>query len=481
MNVQPLHDYLRRYHGLPADADEAETLTMGRQLVRNKTLTLEEYGAFFATGDAQVERWGNQIHKRLRGDNMEPDSAVQPRDIFRSPGRVDVKAPSARYSTKRYEGRHAKTGKTVLRDGVPVDLPSEREKALTGVYFRHLALKKGYDVRPLNEHEGELLKEIYHDALWCGDVGGQYYTGTKLTDIFRTKGNDLIADSTSGGTNLVPYFFDTDIVTFPLLNGELFPNVWLKELTTSNQVKTASIANLTASWSAAEGSANEIPLQTTTGLVAAIALNVFDVAMAITIGRDLLSDSPIDVGNEITTLMGRELTYQLDKTIAVGDGVTQPQGLSNASGTIAVTAKNNTTGPFMVSDVENMISSLPKQYRSNEPSISWVMNDKTWFRLRGISVNGTTDQRRIFGYDYEAYTLCNRPVRIQNDLPQSDIFFLKMQLYRMYRRLGLQLQMSTEGRTNILENEMLIVARGRYAGQLVDGGGCAFMSNAPLH
>jgi len=30
-------------------------------------------------------------------------------------------------------------------------------------------------------------------------------------------------------------------------------------------------------------------------------------------------------------------------------------------------------------------------------------------------------------------------------------------------------------------NEIIIVARGRYAGKLMDGGGCAYMSNAPLH
>jgi HK97 family phage major capsid protein len=488
MKFPVLHDYLRRYHGLRDNATDGDAKELGRSLVRSGKLTVREYGQLCAgTGSAAdqvpsleaIDAAAERVAKSLltRGTDMR-DSRVQPTDLFRHS--VDVKAPSARYSTKRYEAKHVKTGQPVMREGAAVDMPSERDKALTGVYFRHLALRKGLNVRPLNEHEQEMLKELYNDGLWCGDVGGQYYPGAKLQDIFRRKGSDLIGDSTSGGSNLIPYFFDTDIVTFPLLNGELFPYVDLKELTWSNSVHTASIANVTAAWGASEGSANAINLQTTDGLVAGITANVYDVAMAITIGRDFLSDSPVNVGAEINTLMGRELTYQLDKVIAGGDGVTQPQGLVNAAGTVAVTAKNSTAGPFVVADVESMISSLPKQYRSNEPSICWVMNDKAWFRLRGISVSGT-DQRRIFGYDYERYMLTSRPVRIQNDLPANDIFFLKMLLYRMWRRMGMQIEMSTEGRTLMLDNELLIVGRGRYAGKLLDGGGCCFMSNAPLH
>jgi HK97 family phage major capsid protein len=412
------------------------------------------------------------------------DSPVQPAHIFGGigGGGIDVKAPSNRYSTKRYTGKHKKTGQEILRDGAPVELPSEREHALTGVYFKHLAIRAGVRECPqLNEHEQDLLKEIYNDHLWVGTIGGREIVGEKLEAVYHRKGTDLISDSLSGGTNLVPYFYDTDIVTFPLLNGELFPFIKLTEMNTSNSVHTASIGNVTANWGASEGSGNTIPLQTTDGLVSAITLNVFDISMAITIGRYLLMDTPIKLGEEINMLMGQRLTQQLDCVIAVGNGTTQPQGLTNAAGTVAVSAVNSTAGPFTVKDVENMLAALPKQYRTqNKQAVNWVMNDASWFRLRGIPVSGT-DQRRIFGYDYENYTLTDHRVGVQNDIPQNDIFLCRMDLYRMYRRMGMVIEMSTQGKTLMQANELLITGRSRYAGQLVNGAGCAFMSNAPLH
>ncbi|HUY88802.1 MAG TPA: phage major capsid protein [Pirellulales bacterium] len=409
-------------------------------------------------------------------------TSSSPAQVFGRAGDVNVKAPSARYNTKRYEAAD-KRGEKVFRGGAAVELPSEREYALIGSWFRGLAYRTCHGIPPLTEHENDLLAELAHDHLWVGDVNGRYYTGHKLSDALQTRGTDFIADSTSGGTSLVPYFFDQDLVTFPLLSGELFPRVDVRELSTSNQVRTQSLANLTANWSGAptEGSGAAVPLQTTDGLIESLTSNACDVSLAIAIGRDLLMDTPLALGQEITVRMGARLAAELDKVIAVGDGVTQPKGLSLATGTNAVSAKNGSAGPFEVADVEDMIASLPKQYRlKNDPSVCWVMNDATWFRLRGIPVSAT-DQRRIFGYNYEQYQFVGRPVAISNDLPQIDMFFGKLSLYRMWRRLGLKIETSVEGKALRLQHEMLITARGRYAGQFVNGAGLSSMTNAPLH
>jgi HK97 family phage major capsid protein len=458
------------------DVPEAKIHTMRRQLFSHHPDT--DSTKDFDMPTAKDTTVSEALHTAAYNGWGIPDPReAAPRSTFGGP---NVKRPSDRYSEKRYIGHHKRTGKEVFHEGQAVTLPSEKNHALAGTYFRHLLLKRGADIRPLDEHERELLKEIYNDHDWVGDVGGRYYPGAKLETIYGKKGSDLIGDSTSGGDNIIPYFFDVDLVTFPLLNNELFPYVTIKDLTWSNSIHTASIGNPTVAWSSSEGSEASIALQTTDGLIASITANVYNVAAAITIGRDFMNDSPVAVGEEINKLFGQRYAAELDKVIAIGDGVTQPQGLENASGTVPVSATNSTAGPFLVKDVENMISALPKQYRAKEPSVCWVMPDAAWFKLRGISVS-STDQRRIFGYAYEDYTLCNRPVRISNDLPHTDIFYLKLALYRMWRRMGLQIQTSLEGKTLLLDNEFLIVARGRFAGKLMDGGGCAFMANAPLH
>jgi HK97 family phage major capsid protein len=494
---QPVMGAVREYAiecGLEADASEDALDEWCRRQHAAGHLTLPKWAALLADEREQLlnkidTTISEQPPPQMKGNpTMLKDSHVQPSMLFAASvgeetarGQVDVKAPSARYSAKRAPGVHVKSGQAVLRGGMPVELPSEREHALIGAYFRHLALRSRIDVRPLSEHERDLLKELANDHLWCGDVGGQHFTGAPLAAALGRKGTDFIDDSTSGGASLVPYFFDTDIVTFPLLSGELFPMVDLRELGASNQVKTGSLANPTSSWSSNEGSATSIPLQTTDGIVAGISASVFNIVMAITIGRDFLSDSPVNVGAEVSALMGQRLTHELDHVIANGDGVTQPQGLANASGVNTVVAKNGTTGPFVVSDVESMIASLPKQYRrKNDPSVCWLANDSCWFKMRGISVSGT-DQRRIFGYDYEQYMLADRPFKISNDLPGNDLFFGKLSLYRMWRRQGLQIEMTNDGKTLRLANEVLITARGRYAGRFTDGAGLSFMADAPLH
>jgi len=41
--------------------------------------------------------------------------------------------------------------------------------------------------------------------------------------------------------------------------------------------------------------------------------------------------------------------------------------------------------------------------------------------------------------------------------------------------------MTNDGKTLRLANEVLITARGRYAGRFTDGAGLSFMADAPLH
>ena len=114
-------------------------------------------------------------------DNDTPHPAVQVYGAAQAAsnhaaGNPIVKAPSERYSSKRYEGRHAKTGKPVMRDGSPVTLSSEREHALTGAMFRALVLRSGVPgIRPLDDHERMLLRELQADHLFVGEHGGMYY------------------------------------------------------------------------------------------------------------------------------------------------------------------------------------------------------------------------------------------------------------------------------------------------------------------
>ncbi|HEX5443765.1 MAG TPA: phage major capsid protein [Pirellulales bacterium] len=427
---------------------------------------------------------------------MQAETQVTPETIFAAPvaaGAPRVKRASEQYdSTKRrlcwptdkkaglHLGRLA--GQDLTFENRPAYASSQLEKAMAGAWLKHKLASQLGTAHLLSDHDKDLYRELVERGEWVGEVrdgnGTQYYREpSKLSPLHQ---KTLLADSTSGGQYAVPYFFDVDLVTFPLLYGELFPLVDLRELNTSNQVKGATLANLTISAGPAEGDTPGVTLQTTTNLVGSLTTSIYNATGAITIGRDFLADSPIDLQADIIALYQKALLQWLDKEIATGDGTTGPLGLFSTSNVLTASSKNSTAGPMTVSDIETMVKTLPKQYRNKQDNVVWVGSDALYFRIRGISVSGT-DQRRIFGYDYEQYMLASHPYKVENDVAGSSLAFVNLSKYRMWRRKGMEIQVSDEGKTLMLANELLVVARSRWGGQLVDPGAMVEMTNAALH
>ncbi|HVA46473.1 MAG TPA: phage major capsid protein [Pirellulales bacterium] len=426
---------------------------------------------------------------------MQTETQLQPAQVFSTAAAAAprVKRASEQYdSTKRrliwpndkksalHIGRLA--GHDVTFENRPAYESSQLEKAMAGAWLKHKLASQLGTAHLHSDHDRDLYQELVERGEWVGEVrdgnGTHYYREPGRLSPLHQK--TLLADSTSGGQYAVPYFFDVDLVTFPLLYGELFPLVDLRELATSNQVKGATLANMTISAGPAEGDTPGITLATTSSLVGQLTTNIYNATGAITIGRDFLADSPVDLQADIISLYQRALLQWLDKEIANGDGTTGPLGLFNTANVLTATSKNSTAGPMTVSDIEGMVKTLPKQYRNKQENVVWVASDGLYFRIRGISVSGT-DQRRIFGYDYEQYMLASHPFKIENDVAGSDLAFVNMSKYRMWRRKGMEIQVSDEGKTLMLANELLIVARSRWGGQLVDPNAMVEMTNASLH
>lgn len=151
---------------------------------------------------------------------------------------IRIKDASERYCEKRHEVRHAKTGRPVFdavheRECVSM---SEGSKARAGVLFKHLARKAGVNC-PLSEHEQNLLTEMCERQTWCGKIGTEFYD--EITPHANVK--QLIDDVPSGGLEIVPIDFDSDVITFPLLGGELYPFVDTKPVPRGRRIEGASI------------------------------------------------------------------------------------------------------------------------------------------------------------------------------------------------------------------------------------------------
>jgi HK97 family phage major capsid protein/HK97 family phage prohead protease len=395
---------------------------------------------------------------------------------------VRVKSVAEKYSRETRTLKHFKTGQTVLdANGREPQSVSELNYAKAGAFLKKLAAKKGITQVVLGDDDNALLELCYGEK-WAGEYSGQYNP-----DIDGLRMKTLLSDSISGGTAAVPFWFDVDLISFPLLSGELFPYIDLRNVPRGNSVHAASVANPTVQWGVNEGT--DIPLFDTASLVAPINTSITTVTCAITVGLDFLADSPADVGRTLTENVGQKLAAELDRVTASGSGTTEPTGIFTASGLNTFNADNTTTGPPTVNDYMSMMFGIQKQYRNQAMRPCFISNDVAYQRSRQIRVDphpltggGTTtiNQLPVMSplNDVGNYSTLAWPHRISQSLANGKIGFGAMARYRMYRRLGFELRWVTEGAGLARANEAMLVVRGRFGGQPVDGNAFCICTDA---
>jgi HK97 family phage major capsid protein len=476
-----------KYAELAADEDADEADDLAKKLDEALSLmkkSAEEKPAGKKTTDAKMA--GVDMGKVLNDEGDEGDKAAGEKNIR-------VKGAWERYSaTKsapRYPAGHTFAGQEVHEgDGTfpigpgrrAVQGVSQRDKACIGAYIKwSLGSCKGLPASlRMNDHDKELLTYALKEMEWGGVIGSDCtgsdkkavgLEGTKLTD-WQQKA--LIDDSTSGGLEAAPIVFDDMVILTPLLFGEFFPAVNVVPLTRGRRVEGVSIGNVTLSSGGADDT--NISLFTTTSFIAAFDTTIFVVNGAIEIGLDFLSDSPIDITGIVTEQYGRRLLTWLDEQICIGDGTTEPEGITVASGTTSVSGGSAapTVGVY-----ESFFFGVTKAYKQGYPNerIMFGANETTYSRARAIAV-GASDARRIFGMTHGDYMLMGHKYGISTAMANTQAFFANMARYRMYRRLGLTVKATTEGQTLVRKNLLMISARSRWGGQLEDGAAAAYSS-----
>jgi HK97 family phage major capsid protein len=235
-----------------------------------------------------------------------------------------------------------------------LDMPSERTKAISGAWLKHMigrAFRNGGRPVPLkyrmSELDQRLVEYAVHECKFVGpyqydetsEEAKHWFSGQKLdNDLYRKA---LLDDSTSGGLEAVPVEFDDVAILTPLLNGELFPFVNVRNVT-RRRIEGFSIGNPTLQWGSGEGT--QISLFNTAAFIAGFDNNIYPVTGAIEIGLDFEADSPVGVGDMIQSRYGESFRKELDNVVAIGNGTSQPQGVFNAASTTTVSASNATSG-----------------------------------------------------------------------------------------------------------------------------------------
>lgn len=387
-------------------------------------------------------------------------------------GGARVKDAGDRLSRKRYELK-GRDGRPVRLGSKTIERPSEYDQALIGCFYKLSLQRQGAKCR-LSDFERSLLTEAAEKDAWCGETpDGAYYDGSQGAAAPAAVVKGLLDDTVSGGLYLSPVVFDDSVILYPILNGELFPYVDLKQVT-GRRVYVPTMQNLTVGWGTMPGTA--VTPFTTAGLVDAISSTLANVQGFMEISRDLLLDSPVNIGATVTDLFGQRLKAELDHVIAAGSGVGQPLGIANTALTI-VPSDHGTGGPPTVSDYEALMFAVPKAYRQRDWSPAFIGSDMSYRRSRSIQV-GSDDQRRVFGMDEASYQLLDTPYRISVDLPNSTVIYGMLKRYRMYQRAGMEIVSETGGFTLTLRNTYLVGIRARFGGQPIDPAAFSMMTTA---
>lgn len=387
--------------------------------------------------------------------DMSTASTERAERIF-SGGSLRVKNPSESYSTKRWEAKHTKMGCPVFDEfGNQATKPSQLSMAKTGVLIRQALRRAGLHLEQ-SDHEKALWAEMLERDTWHGfdgppDESRIYSNGAAKAAI--------IDDSTSGAIHIVPEEFDADLVSTPLLGGELFPRCDIKPCKT-RRIAGASIGTPTMSWGGGDGVSGSI--FDSTSLIDDIDTDVHVVSLFIEIGRDTLADSPIELGSVVTALAGERLKKELDRVVAEGAGVTEPLGIMTASGTTSVSFSSAAAS---VDKYLSLLFSVPKAQR--DESFVLCGNETSYRRARSIQTGVTGDTRLVFGMGVEDFRVFDRPYAISVDLANTQLFAGSMKSYRVFRRLGLSVEVQTQGSTLTTANKILIAIRGRYGGRPV--------------
>ena len=394
----------------------------------------------------------------------------------------DTKA-GLKFPNETKAGRpHALAGQPVKDFGRTLNEGSELDKALAGVWAKYqiLAVTPKLAGNPqsawdrLTDHEKSLLVHLTEKGEWDDSkddrlaVRKGYEGGIKA----------LIDDSTSGGLEAAPIVFDDRVIEAPLLYGELFPLVNTTTLSRGRRVEGVAVDKVTGGWGGVDNTA--VALFDTTSYVTAFDTTIFRWEGAVEMGLDFLSDTPINFGEILTRQYGERLLEDLDDVIATGNGTTQPEGVMNKSGTTSVTFSST----MSIGNMESLRYGVAKPELTRGPSGTAVFcgTESTWQSVRAIPVGGS-DARRLFGYDHFAananYSFAGAQFRINESLTNAQIFYGVLGRFRMYRRKGLAIRTTTEGKELTRKNLMLIVAMARYGGQLERGACAAKTTDAP--
>jgi HK97 family phage major capsid protein len=362
-----------------------------------------------------------------------------------------------------------------------LDIPSDRTKAISGAWLKWMANRacaaKGKVIPQqykMSELDRRLVEYAVHECKFIGPIGWDesaqeapvWYDGSEKLRPEHIK--SLLDDATSGGLEAVPIEYDDNYIITPLLMGELYPYVSIHNVT-RRRIEATVFGNVNVNWENQEGSA--ISLFDTDGFISDFNTNIYAVTGSMEHGVDFVEDSPLAVGNVIQQLYGDAFRAEMDAVLAAGNGTNKPLGILNTLGVSATSTENGAGGAQTITDYENLMAAIDKQYivpSLARKSAVFLGTHRSYWRAKTLKTAETaTDQKRLLGTDdYHSYELLGHRYAINESMGNANIVFVCLDRYRLYRRAGYEVRVVTEDWELARKNLKGIVVRARYGGKM---------------
>lgn len=445
--------------------------------------------AFAGAARGGVEDGGNdEVNIRVKSV-MERFSHVPTAAIFDNSQVPELKSFGHELVTKHFSGCGLGSH--------DVNMPTQRDKAVTGVWLKHLVNKQCQAEGRQVPWQFKMTEQDEDVRMWtmmnCKFVGPVGYKGEPITKYSDTgvdtdaadhwfggeslmeKRNDfefwkkaLLDDATSGGLEAVPIEFDAAYILTPLLTGQLFPYVDVRNVM-RRRIEGTKFANPTMGWGTAEGTG--ITPYTTDAFISAFDNSIWPITGAMEIGRDFQSDSPLDIGGIVTDRYGQAFRQEMDNVIANGNGTNRPEGLFVASGVTTNTSAGGSGADPTPGDYEGLMHGVGLAFlqEAGLPPNSravFLSTQTSYQRSRGIKI-ASGDERRFFGRDGQmSYRTYDFRHAINASAGNAKLGFFCLNRYTMYRRQGLEVRIVRDDRTGALANTDMLVLRARFGGAL---------------
>lgn len=193
-------------------------------------------------------------------------------------------------------------------------------------------------------------------------------------DIIKTRGrrkasNDMTVDSNEDGGFLVPEEFIASIVEYVEPANIVWPRATVVPMRTDRlrMPKLAQVSQVGTNLNHFGGVSfswlDETDIKTKTNpTFEELALNAHKLAGYTAISDELLMDSPINLANYLTNLLGRAWKWVTDAAFFTANGAGKPLGIVNDPAVIRVARQ--TAGTVTLTDINNMYAALPAPFNA---------------------------------------------------------------------------------------------------------------------